>query len=119
MEFLYMIETFKVIPISSRVDMEYLTRFSKNALFLCYLCSQETFIPRILTRFLPAEHPSITQMKRRVVIMMFIIVIVFTVSWLPFQLLKICGDTLFLADDGRFYSDAAKRVRSKVLFPYY
>ncbi|XP_063885807.1 uncharacterized protein LOC135114064 isoform X1 [Scylla paramamosain] len=56
-----------------------------------------------------SEHPSITLMKRRVVIMMFVIVIAFTVFWLPFQILKICGNQMFFGEDGQIKSPEAQK----------
>lgn len=62
------------------------------------------------------EHPAITLMKRRVVTMMFSVVIAFTIFWLPFQLLKICNG-LFLDEDSQFKNDRA-RESYDILFTF-
>lgn len=59
------------------------------------------------------EHPALTHQKRRVVIMMFVVVVAFTICWLPFQLLKICNN-LFLDENNQFKSEKARRVSKRV-----
>ncbi|KAG0728907.1 Substance-K receptor [Chionoecetes opilio] len=60
------------------------------------------------------EHPTITHMKRKVVIMMFSIVIAFSVFWLPFQMLKICGSLFF--EESQFKNPTAEKAYN-ILYP--
>lgn len=60
------------------------------------------------------EHPALTHLKRRVVLMMFVVVVAFTICWLPFQLLKICNN-LFLDDNTQFKNEKARRSHDILL----
>lgn len=50
------------------------------------------------------EHPAILHLKKRVVRMMFVIVLVFILSWLPFQIMKIFEDK-YIDDSGQYLPD--------------
>ncbi|XP_042891769.1 substance-K receptor-like [Penaeus japonicus] len=50
------------------------------------------------------EHPAILHLKKRVVRMMFVILMVFILSWLPFQIMKIFEDN-YITADGHYLPD--------------
>ncbi|XP_063885809.1 substance-K receptor-like isoform X2 [Scylla paramamosain] len=58
--------------------------------------------------FSKREHPVMTHLKKRVVKMMFLVVVTFVVCWLPIQLLNIFH-TNFLNDFGSLKDDTSKR----------
>lgn len=61
---------------------------------------------------LPPEHPVMTHLKKRVVKMMFLVVVIFVVCWLPIQLLQIFYAS-FLDDFGQIKDDETEKVRVK------
>ncbi|KAK3852539.1 hypothetical protein Pcinc_040874, partial [Petrolisthes cinctipes] len=54
------------------------------------------------------EHPAMTHLKRRVVRMMFVVVMVFSVCWLPYQILTVSKGA-FIDDSDHFHSERSKR----------
>ncbi|XP_064097011.1 substance-K receptor-like [Macrobrachium nipponense] len=59
------------------------------------------------------EHPAIVHLKRRVIRMMFIVVLGLTLSWLPLQALKVFSH-LFIDDSGRYIEN--RKEAYEVLF---
>ncbi|XP_071527474.1 LOW QUALITY PROTEIN: uncharacterized protein [Panulirus ornatus] len=75
------------------------------------VCYTNIFIYFRHKKFLNAnkrEHPAMIHLKKRVVRMIFVVLIVFIVCWLPFQLLKFCSRR-FLDETGRYISEEAKK----------
>ncbi|KAK4291080.1 hypothetical protein Pmani_036061 [Petrolisthes manimaculis] len=60
------------------------------------------------------EHPVITHLKKRVVKMMFAVVVIFIVCWLPFTLLQITYSS-FLDENGQFKDEATKQNYNDLL----
>ncbi|XP_045608893.2 neuropeptide Y receptor type 2 isoform X1 [Procambarus clarkii] len=60
------------------------------------------------------EHPAMVHLKQRVVRMMFAMVLVFTVCWLPFQILKLAQRS-FIDDTGHYVSTSAEKTYKTLL----
>ncbi|KAG7172818.1 Substance-K receptor-like, partial [Homarus americanus] len=60
------------------------------------------------------EHPAMVHLKKRVVRMMFVVVVAFTVCWLPFQILKIANN-MFIDESGHFVNEKAEQTYNDLL----
>ncbi|XP_042215373.1 substance-K receptor-like [Homarus americanus] len=91
-----------------------LTWLPLSVMVVCYTTIIICFHHRKFKVASSKEHPVMTHLKKRVVKMIFMVVIIFAICWTPMQLLKITNNE-FLDDNGQFKDEATERTYNILL----